>query len=376
MKRRLAIKRLTKSDLTLFEWQFHNQKKGGNQKAINLNRNVFIDLLYPSLPEWALNHDNRIPLDLYLLGPGIGPAYNVQRKIIKQPGSYKNWRLNGEFIFNPDGQPSRFNVLQEGDYVLFEFEGTPVPFKAKALMIAKGEPLDTSLYDALNEWMGGSSMQELPYVELESVVANADPILEHPIFDFLLDSDFEDAVLGGARGKANLFKRHAIRPITKSALQKARKEAEVVGLQGEEILNSFLEKEVSSGKIKHYEWISLTNAVAPYDFKLVENDGTQVFVDAKSTTGEFARALHVSMNELLEMANHDLRYDIYRLYEVSDSSAKIRVCKGLKNFAREIIETFRKLPDGVRPDSVSIQTNVLSFGKEYTISYPDEQEEC
>ncbi|WP_028313650.1 protein NO VEIN domain-containing protein [Desulfatibacillum aliphaticivorans] len=375
MKRRLAIKRLTNSDLTIFYWQFVNQEKGGKQKAINLNRNVFIDILYPELPEWALEHDNRVPLDLYLLGPGVSLPYNVQRKIIKQPGSYKNWRLNGEYIPNPDEEPERFNVLKEGDYALFEFEGSPVPTRAKTLMIAVDEEQDRVLHEVILEWMGRKSMTELPYVDLETIVDKAGPAPEHPVYDFLLDSDLEDAVLGGSGGRANLFKRHATRPITQSTLRRRRKEAENIGHLGEEILNAFLEKRVEAGELRSFEWVSEKNAVAPYDFELVNNDGTGVILDAKSTTGEFNRIIHVSMNELVEMASASRRYDIYRLYNVSEKGAKMRICQENRELAVSVIETFKKLPAGIRPDSVSIQTGALTFGKEFELSYPVEQDE-
>ena len=46
MINKLALKRLTASDLTLFEWHF-NYRNAGNQKAINLNADVFKDQLYP-----------------------------------------------------------------------------------------------------------------------------------------------------------------------------------------------------------------------------------------------------------------------------------------------------------------------------------------
>lgn len=99
MLKKLAAKRLTASDLTLFEWHYKN-KNAGNQKAINLNANVFVDELFPVLPEIADRQDGRIPLDLQIYGPGHKELHNLQRKIIKI-GSYKNWRLNGEFIHNP-----------------------------------------------------------------------------------------------------------------------------------------------------------------------------------------------------------------------------------------------------------------------------------
>jgi len=46
---KLSIKRLTRSDLTFFRWQ-HEHQDAGNQKAINLNRDVFVSELFPALP--------------------------------------------------------------------------------------------------------------------------------------------------------------------------------------------------------------------------------------------------------------------------------------------------------------------------------------
>ena len=69
MQRRIALKRLKASDLTLFEWQFRH-RNAGNQKSINLNADVFVKQLFPSLPEVAAETNGRIPLDLSIYGPG------------------------------------------------------------------------------------------------------------------------------------------------------------------------------------------------------------------------------------------------------------------------------------------------------------------
>lgn len=45
---RFAVKKLSRSDLTFFEPQFRVQN-AGNQKSINLNRDVFVDQLFPAL---------------------------------------------------------------------------------------------------------------------------------------------------------------------------------------------------------------------------------------------------------------------------------------------------------------------------------------
>src|SRR5688500_2960249 len=99
-QQRLILKRLPASDLTFFEWQ-HRNRPAGNQKAITLNADVFVAQMYPALPQIAAESDGRLPIDLVIHGPGLRPPVNLQRKIIKH-GSYKNWRLDGEFIYNPE----------------------------------------------------------------------------------------------------------------------------------------------------------------------------------------------------------------------------------------------------------------------------------
>src|SRR5689334_4630613 len=116
-----AVKRLTRSDLTFFRSKFL-QLNVGNQKSINLNRDVFIDRLFPDLPALA----DEVPVRLAVIGPSGGGEFVVTRKILKK-GTYKNWRLNGEFLPDPEGETGRFNELQERDLALFAFEGVVQP---------------------------------------------------------------------------------------------------------------------------------------------------------------------------------------------------------------------------------------------------------
>jgi hypothetical protein len=61
MKRRITLKRLSASDLTLFEHHFKNTP-GAKQKAFNLDASILIDKLYPGLPDSAdIIKDGRIP---------------------------------------------------------------------------------------------------------------------------------------------------------------------------------------------------------------------------------------------------------------------------------------------------------------------------
>ncbi|MGH9401494.1 MAG: hypothetical protein ACRD2P_05235, partial [Terriglobia bacterium] len=191
MLRKLAIKRLTKSDLTFFEWHVRNEP-AGKQKAVNLNANVFVRRLYPSLPVIAEAKSGRLALDLFLYGPGLQGEYNLQRKIVKH-GAYKNWRLNGEVIFNPEDSPNRFNSLKEGDFVIFDFLGDLLPTSARAVFISKSVPEDRRLHSLIETVLGRNSMAACIASELAGLIERAAPAEAHPVNELVLDAALEDA---------------------------------------------------------------------------------------------------------------------------------------------------------------------------------------
>jgi len=366
MNSQIAVKRMTASDLTIFEWQFRNEP-GGNQKSINLNRDVFIDVLYPSLPTIADSNDGRVPLDLFLYGPGLAVEYNLQRKIIKG-SSYKNWRLDGEFIPNPSEEPDRFNVLVPGDLMVIQFVGDFAPKSARAVLLASQVAEDQGLHRVITDWLGGKVMRAISSEDLEGLVEQAVPPEEHPIHELTLEGELEDAALGGAVGQKRLFRRRSGGRMTRGALERARKNADQIGRLGEELMSVHLERLQSEGKIIDFKWVSDENAVAPYDYKITCVTGETVKLDVKATSGEFDRRIHISLGELEEMARGDSRYDLCRMYEIGHTGAQLRVAEDCGDFARGILTAFESLPDGVTADCVSVRPDCLPFGDDTAVT--------
>ena len=226
MQRKLAVKRLTASDLTLFEWQFRN-RNAGNQKSINLNANVFVNQLFPSLLEASADSSGRIPLDLYIYGPGHSGSHNLQRKILKGT-AYKNWRLDGEFIGNPDNEPTRYNILKPGDFAVFDFQGRIAPVSAKMILASQSAPEDRIICRGLASLLGGESMVAVNQAQLQKIGDRLHDD-EHPFHELTLDAELEDAALGGVQGATTLRRRQATRSVGRAELQRARKMAEEIG---------------------------------------------------------------------------------------------------------------------------------------------------
>lgn len=365
MIRKFAVKRLTASDLTFFVWHFRN-RNAGNQKAINLNADVFIAELFPSLPEAALSRNGRIAVDLYIYGPGLEPELNLQRKIIKF-GSYKNWRLDGEFIYDPETNPDRFHPLAPDDLALFEFVGEIAPNVIKVFFLSRAVEADQSLHEVLTTHIAGRSMMTLSYAEIEALIEEADPVEQHSIYELLLEADLEDAAEGGAEGIKRLYSRPSARHLSKGELANAVRRVEEIGQMGEEFVNAHFESLKSKGHVTDFQWVSADNAIAPFDF-WYEAGGGRVLLDVKATTGDFERNLHISAPELQVIRDSKEQYFIYRVYEVIGNTAKLRISGELRQLAKSILAILEKLPNGTSSDGVSVAPATIQFGPEIDLT--------
>lgn len=359
MPRKIALKRLSASDLTFFKWHFDNQTGDIRQKSINLNARVFIDQLYPALPQTPQGLAGWLSIDVLIFGPGLAEPLQIQRKIVKGP-AYKNWRLNGEIV--PDDM-QRFEPLAVNDFVLLEFIGEIVPTQVRALFVAAAVPDDAPLFAEFDRALpiGHRAMRTLTAEELGELIRTAANLaVGHAADEFTLDEALEDAALGGQEGISRLRRRRARRSITLEDLRRARVLAELNGERGEQFVNRYFEAEAGSGAITAFTWVSVDDAVAPYDFEVTET-GQPVRVDVKATDGGFERRIHISYGELLAMAEPIARYDLYRVYDMEDERASLRVARDLRGFAQAVLANFQGLAAGVSVDGISVDPRTLPF---------------
>lgn len=370
MPDRIAVKRLAASDLTFFETQFRKLDVG-NQKSINLNADIFVEGFYPALPGLSTTLGDRIPVSLTILGPASAPPYLLTRSVTKRD-AYKNWRLNGEFVRDPEDQPGRFDTLVAGDLAVLEFVGDPIPQKLSLLLISASAAADSTVYASLNPLVPGGRKTMIQVSRAQLAAAAASSPSPHPIWTIASDPEFdaalEDAALGGAKGSEELAKK-ATKPVSAATLALAKAAAEKNGREGEALAWIYLQRLKAEGKVTAIEWTSNTNAVAPYDF-LAAADGKTIRIDAKSTTGEFERDIHMSIPELTVAASGE-RYDLWRVYQLNDDGARLKIAEEIASVAKNVLAGIA-LPSGVRVDSVSINPRILDWSEEINIERPDE----
>lgn len=259
--------------------------------------------------------------------------------------------------------------------MIFDFLGDLLPTSARAVFISKSIPEDGKLHAIFEEALGEKSMAAWTASKMAELIEKVAPPDAHPINELLLDADLEDAALKGILGTTRLLRRKSGRKLSRQDLKAALEKAEDTGSKGEAFVNAYLAKLKEDTEIRSFEWVSYENAIAPNDFS-VDVDGKESFlVDVKSTAGDFDYPIHVSASELLAMQEGQQRYDLYRVYEMGESKATLRVAKDLRWLAKEILRGLAALPAGVTADSVSVKCSIFHFDDPIEITLPDEPRE-
>ena len=355
----LAIKRLTLSDLTIFDYHFR-QNPNVRQKGINLDARPFISDCYPLLAGQPIS--TRYPVDTFIYGPSDSPEYRLLKTIIK---AEKNWRLDGALIYDPPDQTGRFNELRPGDFSVLNFIGEMTPEVVQCLLIAARNSTDRELFRVVSQLPGfGPRVGMIPITERQLIecAQRAGLSETHSLYTITLDHDLREAIEGSAEAVIRISKRMQNQTITRTQLSKLRENADKSGQLGESLVYIYLQDKETNGDIVAFTWVSDTNAIAPFDFAIEVAEGVTERIDVKTTSGSFEQPIYVSLAELITMAG-DIPYRIYRVYEASRTLAKLRISEPVNDQAQELLAILKTLPADVSAEGLRIRPSFFIFLK-------------
>lgn len=360
---KLAVKLLKRSDLTFFEPRYR-LVNAGNQKSLNLNRSVLIDRFYPALAD--TRHKALLPVTLNIWGPTAAGRLRLSRSITKEA---KNWRLNGEFVHNPDVEPSRFDALAPEDIALLRFDGAAAPHAVTLVLISADAPADSLLHSRLLP-LAGNSMRAIEAESLLGALEGINP--DHPAHLLVTTDtelgDIQDAAAGDPAATARTMAR---RNVSREDLAAARERASETGAEGETLVAHWLAQQQEAGGLAGWRWASEENALSPFDFAAEDVHGRAIHIEVKTTTAKAPRPFHISLAEVTAAATLE-RYDLYRVSALGDGSGIMRRSKDIASWAQQLLAALATLPSGIVPQSFLVDEALFVWSEPETVVLPGE----
>lgn len=369
---KIAVKLLSMTDLSFFEVHYR-ARNIARQKSININKSVFSKQFFPNAAALIGTPDKEARITLDIRGPADSDRLIVTRKIKIQE---KNWRLNGEVVASPANALDPYRNLAPDDIAVMRFEGDAQPEKLTLYLVAAAVPEDASVLTALSTLVGRGrgSMVAISREELSKLLSGAGLRATSPLSELLVDGEYEEALEEAAQGgsrKLWQLRRNRGRKPTRLDLKNARETMERVGREGEELVNIHLSGEMEAGRLT-FTWVSDGDATAPLDFEIVRPDGRHVKVDVKATRNAHGSAFHMSAAEVLEAAYSAEEYLVYRISELGDEGGVLRIGMDIRELARSIAAI--QLPEGVIPDSFTIDPGLLRWEEPIALRWPPEED--
>lgn len=379
MSKKIMLKKVRSSDLSLFRSYFKNNPTA-KQKGFNLDSDILGRTFFPAL-KYLLNPlpKKAVHVDLTIFGPGLAAAHTLARKIKIDA---KNFRLNGELVDSHPEHPNRYDPMAPGDFAIMEFIGNTIPEIVNVVMISANQVEDASIYGQLQNFLPNENDSSciLSHEDIEGIIKISDPLPDHPIRQWLDYVLLEELGSGDQQAAETLNNLRRGRGISLLDLKASKDAAEKTGRLGEEFLDSYLGGVPTLTSLKgliNHEWVAQINAISPFDFLLRYEDGSHRHADAKSTSGGFSNNIYISTAEINHAINSGVPYDIFRLYEVTEISAKIKVARDIRSKLIPVQKALTEFPDGVRVDSISFSPSFFDFedGVGAMYSFHDEDDE-
>ena len=121
-------------------------------------------------------------------------------------------------------------------------------------------------------------------------------------------------------------------------VKKARSYINELGKAGENLVNEFLSILKHKKEIEDFEWANKSGEQGkPFDFLINNIDGSQQWIDVKTTEHEFEQSIIVSKNEVRFITEKkDMEYAVFRVFSKKDTEAKLKVCSECLSYMRKL----------------------------------------
>lgn len=368
---RLLIKKLAATELILFKSLFDIRTELGisintKQKAISPPVELFSQI-YPNISD-----DWKGRIDLRVFGPGPDIFHFFPNRSLARQD--KNWRIEGDINDLIIGSP--YIRMRPGDYAILDFHGEDRPETVDIYLLSAADTGDQALLSAVIAAHRHLANRKRSRTSKAACIASAGDILAllnpyevpdgHVLLKKLVGAQadtIEEEVAEGQERSAEIRRRSGWQPLDPDKFRLALQRRELIGRQGEILVNRWLE--AGHGRyVSGHRWVSNDFPGMPYDFEVYDLGGNATRLEVKSTSGAFDSPFRMSRQEL-HAGTEQFPYSIARVFEISTPAPGLRIAHKINRPMKSIVKGII-LPDRTALGEIWIQPAIFNFVDEET----------
>lgn len=132
------------------------------------------------------------------------------------------------------------------------------------------------------------------------------------------------------------------------------------GRIGEELICKYLDQLRHKSEIIDFSWMNQSRESGlPYDFKIIQNNNMERFVDVKTTRFSFDSPLVFSSQETSFISHEPILYSVYRTYNIANREPKLRICDNSKDKMKLINEDYSTYSSICQSHGYRVQSSFL-----------------
>jgi len=144
-------------------------------------------------------------------------------------------------------------------------------------------------------------------------------------------------------------------------IEKARKNFEITGKKGEELIARYLEKLKLSNLIKDFSWMNeIKESGMPFDFRIQTMNNSITYTDVKTTSYTFEQGMIFSSGEL-RFISQNKNYHVYRVYDLKEENPSLRICENIYGLSEHLLTKMSKFESEILMNETKINSLKLAI---------------
>lgn len=156
-------------------------------------------------------------------------------------------------------------------------------------------------------------------------------------------------------------------------IERANRLFKETGKYGEELVFKYLEQLKRKDEILRFSWENKSRESGlPYDFRIMNTDNSETYVDVKTTRFNFDNPMIFSSQEMEFITDKSIQYSVYRAYNIAKDLPLLKICDNCRDKMNIVHTDFAPYKINCIEHGYDVQSSFIIFPSDSILRFSSE----